>query len=154
MNCQSLLNNSPQWISCNDIAISGTPFCRSLNENSFDIEVLDGSNNQQINQFEGSAVGTTIPNLQPGTYTVNEIEDPTGNFTNQLAESADANTDCVNAGFAEGGSFSNNTITTFYRFLCFEYEDEQGNNCNSITLGAGEQKTCTVKNYINVAADF
>jgi len=32
--------------------------------------------------------------------------------------------------------------------ICIEYEDEQGNDCSTLTLAAGEDKTCTVKNYI------
>ena len=32
---------------------------------------------------------------------------------------------------------------------CFEYEDEQGNDCSTLTLAAGENKLCTVKNYIS-----
>ena len=77
MDCGDFPNNSDQWINCNDASISGTPFCDALNEDSFDIAVLDNLNNPQTDPspFEGSAVGTTITNLQPGTYTVNEIKD-------------------------------------------------------------------------------
>ncbi len=32
------------------------------------------SQNTQLQQFEGIAHGTTIQNLQPGTYAVNEIK--------------------------------------------------------------------------------
>jgi hypothetical protein len=159
MDCTSLQNNSPLWISCDNANISNTIFCTALNENSFDIEVLNVSNNnQQIAQFEGSAVGTTIPNLQPGTYTVNEIEQPEGNFDNQLADSPTVNIRCTNQEFPDGGNFFNTTASVggvfgngvFYD-ICFEYEDEQGNDCSTITLAAGEEKTCTVKNYIRAA---
>ena len=148
MDCRSL-NNSSQWISCNDPPISNTIYCIALNENSFDIEV-NASNNQQINQFDGSAAGTTITNLQPGTYRVNEIEYP--NNINQLGEDPGTETfSCVPRGFADGGTFINQTADIFYE-NCFEYEDQQGNNCNTITLGAGEHRTCTVKNYISFGA--
>jgi hypothetical protein len=148
MNCRSL-NNSSQWISCNDLPNGPTDYCGALNEDSFDIEV-NASNNQQINQFEGSAAGTTITNLQPGIYRVNEIEYT--NNTNRLGE--DPGTEafsCIPRGFADGGTFINQTADLFYE-ICFEYEDQQGNNCNTITLGAGEHRTCTVKNYISFGA--
>ena len=98
MDCSDLQNNDTRWISCDDL--DDDPefppiFCgTALNKNSFDIEVVNASNNQQINQFEGSALGTTITNLQPGTYTVNEIEDPTGNSDNQLGDSQTSNSRC------------------------------------------------------------
>jgi hypothetical protein len=151
MSCGNLQNNSPLWISCDNPAISNTIFCTALNENSFDIEVLNASNNQQIAQFEGSAVGTTIPNLQPGTYTVNEIEQPEGNNVNQLGDSQTTNVRCANQGFPDGGNFFNTTVPRVAYEICFEYEDEQGNDCSTITLAAGEERTCTVKNYIRGA---
>ena len=141
-------DNSPQWISCDNPAINNTVFCQSLNENSF--EVLNAPNNQQIAEFKGSAVGTTIPNLQSGTYTINEIENPTGNTTDQLGESSNANIGCAESDFPDGGSFLNFAAYGDYRVICFEYEDEKGNNCRTITLSAGESKKCTVKNYIGV----
>ena len=64
MDCQELQNDSPEWISCDDSAISNTVFCQELTENLFDIEVLDDQNNQ-IAQFEGSAEGEIIENLEP-----------------------------------------------------------------------------------------
>jgi hypothetical protein len=123
-----------------------------LNENSFDIEVLNASNNQQIAQFVGSGAGNTIPNLQPGTYIVNEIKFPE-DFFGQLSESMDVELDCARIGFPDGGRFFNSSIN--YPNICFEYEDQpgnaQGNNCSTITLVAGEERTCTVKNYIRLA---
>jgi hypothetical protein len=154
MNCSEFKNNSSApWLDCNTNAnISDTIFCTALNENSFDIEVLNASNNQQIAQFEGSAVGTTIPNLQPGTYTVNEIEQPAGNFFNQLADSFTSNVRCANLEFPDGGLFINVTsVPAVFYEICFEYEDEQENDCDTITLAAGEHRTCTVKNYIRAA---
>jgi len=157
MNCRDLQSNSSQWISCNDPSINGTRACQSLNENSFDIEVLNASNNQQITQFEGSAAGTTIPNLQPGTYTINEIESTTSD-RDQLG---DFLTDCAAVGFPDGGTFFNTNpsppsfFDLFYSAICFEYEEEPGNNnCNTITLAAGEHRTCTVKNYIRSVTAF
>ena len=148
MNCRSLLSNSSQCISCNDPRISNTIFCRALNENSFDIEV-NASNNQQINQFEGSAAGTNITNLQPGTYRVNEIKHT--NNINQLGEDPLTEAFCVQRGFSDGGMFINQTADISYE-NCFEYEDQQGNNCNTIILAAGEHRTCTVKNYLSFGA--
>ena len=146
-----LPNNSTDWISCDNSNITNTPYCTALNENSFDIEV-NASNNQQIAQFEGSAAGTTIPNLQPGTYTVNEIKFPE-DFFDQFSESINAEINCARIGFPDGGRFLNEPIN--YPNICFEYEDQpgnaQGNNCNTITLAAGEHRTCTVKNYIRLA---
>ena len=64
MNCQGLDPDSDQWLSCDDVTISGTDFCQNLQENFFDIEVLDDQNNQ-IQEFQGSQQGTTISNLEP-----------------------------------------------------------------------------------------
>jgi hypothetical protein len=105
-----------------------------LNENSFDIEVLNASNNQQIAQFEGSVAGTTIPNLQPGTYTVNEIKFPE-DFFGQFSESMDEESACAMIEFPDGRRFPNEPIN--YPNICFEYEDQpgnaQGNDCSTIT---------------------
>src|SRR5215211_114099 len=148
MGC-NLPNDSPAWLDCNtNPAISGTIFCQSLPESIFDIEVLDDQNNQ-IQQFEGSVQGTTIQNLEPGTYTVNEIIHPT--LDNQLGENLSVAGACeFSLGFSGGGQVLNTTTNVLYS-ICFEYEDEQGNNCSTITLAAGESRTCTVKNYIGTA---
>ena len=42
--------------------------------------------NTQIQQFEGSEQGTTIENLELGTYSVNEIKNPNPIAINQLRE--------------------------------------------------------------------
>ena len=155
MDCSGLQNNSSApWLDCNNSNISNSIFCKSLPENIFDIEVLDDQNSQ-IQQFEGSEQGTTIPNLQPGTYTVNEIEQPELNFDNQLADDPTPNIRCSNQEFPDGGNLINTTAISFgteiFYEICFEYEDEQGNDCNTLTLAAGEERTCTVKNYIGAA---
>ena len=150
MDCTNLQNNSPEWLDCNtNPAISGSVFCQGLPESIFDIEVLDEQNNQ-IQQFVGSEQGTTIPNLEPGKYTVNEIEDPLS-FANQLAEDPIVEEDCISVGFPDGGRVLNLTTSLVYD-ICFEYEDEQGNDCSTITLAGGESRTCTVKNYIIFAS--
>jgi Prealbumin-like fold domain len=148
MNCSGLQNNSSAaWLDCNtNASISGTIYCLSLHESIFDIEVLDDQNSQ-IQQFEGSEQGTTIPNLQPGTYTVNEIEQPEGIFDNQLADDVTTNVRFSNQEFPDGGLLVNTTAPLLYG-ICFEYEDEQGNDCSTVTLAAGEERTCIVKNYI------
>ncbi|HET8856324.1 MAG TPA: hypothetical protein VFM28_02230 [Nitrososphaeraceae archaeon] len=143
MECDSLVDNSPSWLACTDPAISGTTFCQNLPANLFDIQVLDDQNTQ-IQQFEGSAQGTTIQNLQSGTYTVNEIKHQS--HDNQLGES-DAEEECKSAGFEDAGLLINTNVVIGYQ-ICFEYEDEQGNDCSTITLAAGEDKICIVKNYI------
>ena len=60
------------------LSLCDTPFCMDLNEKIFDIEVLDNQNIPQtdLSSFKGSADGTTIANLEPGTYTVKEIKHP------------------------------------------------------------------------------
>ena len=148
MDCLGLQNNSTSWLDCNNSSISGTIWCLSLPESIFDIEVLDNQNNQ-IQQFEGSENGTTIENLEPGTYTVNEIEVLFG--FDQLVENSNEEGRCISNGFTDGGRLSNETTNVFYTSICFEYEDEQGNDCSTITLAAGESRTCTVKNYIGDA---
>jgi hypothetical protein len=139
-------NTSPDWLPCIDSDISNTVFCQGLPPNLFDIEVLDDQDTQ-IQEFEGSTAGTTIQNLQPGTYSVNEIKVPPGGPIprDQLLENATVE-DCENAGFSDGGSLLSSTGPN-YR-ICFEYKDIQGNDCGTITLAAGEERTCIVKNYI------
>ena len=129
-------------------SISSTDFCQGLPANLFDIEVLDAQNTQ-LQQFEGSTQGTTIQNLQPGTYTVNEIKHQ--NVANQLLENPIVKDQCVNnQGFDDGGTLLNTNIDPDLAYqICFEYEDEQRNDCSTLTLAAGENKLCTVKNYIS-----
>ena len=144
MNCRGELNDSPDWRLCDSFPLNNTILCNSLTEDRFDIEVLDEQDNQ-IGLFEGSVEGTSIDNLESGTYRVNEIERPSG--FDELVSDPDVEAACINNGFTDGGSidFSGGLVYE----ICFEYEDEQGNDCNTITLAAaGEEKTCTVKNYI------
>ena len=147
MNCEQLQNDSPFWLPCTDPSISSTPFCQNLPPNLFDIEVLG-----EIQQFEGSTAGTTIQNFQTDTFRVNEIVNRTHN-TNQLGGSLN-NDFCIGLGFEGGASLFNSNSATSYNAICFEYEDEQGNDCNPITIRAGEEKTCTVKNHIAFAQQF
>jgi hypothetical protein len=105
-------------------------------------------NNPIILPFEGSAEGITIENLQPGTYTVNEIKNDQSNI-NQLGESLNDETTCGVLGFDDGGTLLRTTANPELSYtICIEYEDEQGNDCSTLALAAGEDKTCTVKNYI------
>ncbi|MFB5600876.1 MAG: hypothetical protein ACE5SW_11700 [Nitrososphaeraceae archaeon] len=150
MDCQGLGPDSTDWLSCDDATISNTIFCQALQENFFDIEVLDELNNQ-IQEFQGSQQGTTVDNLEPGTYTVNEIKHPPGSGFDQLIESASVQDACNFFGFPEGGRLGTSNSEVIYRTLCFEYEDEQGNDCTTNTIAAGEDKTCIVKNYISFA---
>jgi hypothetical protein len=153
MSCVLLLNNSSNWLDCNNGNISNSKFCQSLPESIFNIEVLDDQNNQ-IQEFEGLEQGTTIQNLELGTYTVNEIKNSTSSY-NQIRESEMVESQCLNAGFADGGILVIvNTTESLEYSICFEYEDEQGNDCSTITLAAEEERTCTVKNYINFANAF
>jgi hypothetical protein len=142
-------NTDPGWLSCTNSAIDSTRFCNSLPANLFVIEVLDDENNQ-IQQFEGSLQGTIIQNLQTGTYTVNETKVPVGSTTHldQLVERSDVQETCIGLGFDGGGALLTRGPNQVGYNICFEYEDEQGNDCSNVTLAAGEEKTCTVKNYI------
>jgi hypothetical protein len=149
MECDTLADTSLDWLPCIGSTISNTPFCQNLPANLFDIEVLDDQNTQ-LQQFEGSAQGTTIQNLQPGTYTVNEIKH--ANIINQLGES-DAEDECKSAGFEDAGLLLNTNANPDIGYqICFEYEDEQGNDCSTLTLQPGEDKTCIVKNHIRNAS--
>ena len=101
-----------------------------------------------------SAEGETIENLELSTYTVNEIVYALSG--NQLGENAVTQEACMNLGFAGGGELirvqgPRDRVVEYQ--ICFEYEDEQGNDCRTITLAAEEEKTCTVKNYIHEAHD-
>jgi hypothetical protein len=152
MSCMLLLNNTSDWLGCNNSNISNLKFCQSIPEDIFDIEVFEDQNNQ-IQEFEGSEQGTTIQNLEPGTYTVNEIKNSTSSY-NQIMESEMVESQCLNAGFAGGGILVIlNTTESLEYSICFEYEGEQGNDCSTITLAA-EERTCIVKNYINFAYAF
>ena len=128
-------------------------FCDPLQENEFDIEVSDSNNNliDPPGQFEGSTDGTMIMKLEPGTYNIQEIKHAIG--FNQLLELEDATISCRNNGFVGGGDFFDQTSGILYAEICFEYEDEEGNDCSLIDLKAGDDKTCTVKNYIAEGAN-
>ena len=147
MDCSTLQDGSPSWIQCDDPAISGTTFCQNLPPNLFDIEVLDDQNTQ-IQQFVGSAQGTTVA-VSPGTYNVNEIKVPnTPQVLNTLFHNDSDERFCVDTlGFDHGGRIFESPNTLVYQ-ICYEYEDEQGNDCSTLTLQSGENKVCTVKNYI------
>jgi hypothetical protein len=146
MDCSQMTNTDTQWLPCINSAISNFPPCVELPASIFDIEVLDDQDSQ-LQQFEGSALGTTIENLQPGDYQVNEIQYQTD--INQLGASLNDQTTCGILGFDDGGSLqSTNADPNLFYTICIEYEDEQGNDCSTLTLAAGEDKTCTVKNYI------
>jgi hypothetical protein len=155
MDCTQIQNNDDSYIQCNDPRISGSSFCRELTEDIFDIGVFDDQGNP-IQQVEGSPTGTTI-NLEPGTYTVNEIRDPTGTNPNQLLINPDLVTNCNNQkDFPDGGEIiirdDARGVGISYP-LCIEYEEEQNIDCSTITLAAGEERTCIVKNYIDGATD-
>lgn len=79
----------------------------------------------------------------------NEIKHTTSNV-NQLEVDDVVEENCDVAGFPDGGPLSNQNEDIEYRFLCFEYEDEIENNCTTMTLAAGEDKTWTMKNYIGL----
>ena len=146
MNCEDL-SHDDNWLLCDDIVAN--VFCNSLQENEFDIEVSD-SNNNLINppgQFEGSIDGTMIMDLEPGTYNVTEVRH--SGSGNVLGVDNGQTIVCINAGFVNGGFFFNTQPLSDYQ-ICFEYEDENGNDCSLIDLEAGDDKTCTVKNYIHL----
>ena len=149
MDCSQLQDGSASWLPCIGTTISSNIFCQGLPANIFDIHVLDDQNTQ-IQQFEGSTAGSIIQNLQPGTYTVNEIKSTQSN-ENQLGVNEASQEACIIAGFDDGGNLVTIPEELQYNVICFEYEDEQGNDCSTVTLAAGEDKTCTVKNYIRFA---
>ena len=146
MDCSNLRNDDPLWLPCIDPPISTTPICQNLPPNLFDIEILDNQNNPVRPPFEGSSTGTTVQNLQLDSFRVNEIVHEDTNH-NQLARDTLLDLQCKGLGFSGGGSLFNTNTEIFYQ-ICFQYKDEQNNNCNPITLGAGEEKTCTVRNHI------
>ena len=106
--CDQLQSNSTDWLPCTNPEISNFTFitiCKKLtdNLNLLDIEVLD-SQDIQLEKFEASAQGTTVQNLQAGTYGVKEIKDPSIFFpVNVLYVAAQTEEDCLNNGFSDGG---------------------------------------------------
>jgi hypothetical protein len=149
MDCEGLQYNSPLWLNCNNPYIIDSIFCQSIPESIFEIQVLDDQNNQ-IQQFEGSIQGTTIQNLAPGTYLINEIN--TGSGVDELGTGGSSVlAACGFAEFAEAGFLFNSTVSLFYNNICLKYEDDQGNDCSTFRLVAGKESICTVKNYIRLA---
>jgi len=156
MNC-SLPDGDPKWTLCDDLVENNVPntdiFCAPnlLQEDEFDIEVSDDSAMliDPPGQFKGSTEGKMIMDLEPGTYNVQEIKH--GNSDNQLGANPPTESNCRAAfSFDDGGVFANNEDDGQIVYtLCFEYEDENGEDCSSIDLQAGDDKTCTVKNYIS-----
>ena len=153
MNCRNLNNDSPNWIPCTDPDISSSGICQALQENLFDIEVLDGQNTQ-LQQFTGSARGTTIEGIEPGTYKINEIIYQFQGLPppDQLNEASFQSNECKNNGFSDGGTLV--TENPFFEYtICIQYEDEQGNDCSQTTVNEGENGVCTVKNHILFASN-
>lgn len=150
MDCDNFVNEPPSWISCTNSLISDTEYCLGVPPNTFDIQVLDNQFNL-IQQFEGSQRGITIQNLPPGTYIINEIVYATSN--NQLRVNPNIFLDCQESGFSNGGEIIN-TNGNIDNAICLDFKDEQGNDCNTLTLATGEDKTCIVKNYIKRAILF
>jgi hypothetical protein len=56
----------------------------------------------------------------------------------QLGVNPDAQAQCLNfQGFPDGGLVQNNNgFPLITCSICFEYEDEQGNDCSTVTLAA------------------
>lgn len=152
MDCRELDSGSDQWLSCDDAPIDSTAFCNLIrdNLNLFDIEVLDDQNNP-VQTFTGSQQGTTLQDLEPGTYSVNEIRYQNGN-NNQLQQDPTLQVACDTAGFDGAGLLFVDPGAILYSF-CIAYEDEQGNDCSPTTIAAGEDKRCIVKNYIRLGED-
>ena len=126
---------------------------RALPENLFDIQVF-GPQNNLIYEYVAPEDGITFDNLQPGLYTVKEIKHDDN--VNRLGIDANVEAKCKGLGFTDGG-FLHNLNAEIESKICFEYvegEDEQRSDCSTITLAAGESRTCTVKNYINFAQDI
>ena len=148
-------NDDERWMLCDDMIennISSASFiCNPLQENDFDIEVSD--NNTDLidppGRFEGSTEGTTIMDLVPGTYNINETIYFSDDVSQLNINTPTANS-CKNTGFVDGGTIYKRENNQLYD-ICFEYEDENGNDCRFIELQAGDDKTCTVKNYIRSA---
>ena len=148
--CLTLLNDDAGWMLCDELVnnVQGaSTFCNPLDEGDFDIKVSDINENliDPPGQFEGSIDGTMIMDLEPGTYNVNEIIHIS--FQDQLGESNVSTNSCMTNNFVDGGAFVDTASNIVYS-ICFEYEDENGNDCNLIDLEAGDDKTCTVKNHI------
>jgi hypothetical protein len=154
--CSNIEPNSGSWRNCNNILYSNHILCKPLPEDIFDIKVLDDQNDPQTDPsyFQGSPTGKIIENLEPGTYTVEEIKHPMSNI-NELGEDSEVEGDCIITGFDGGGKLDNSNSNShiFYK-ICFEYEDEEGMDCSTISLAAGEEKTCIVKNYMLFAQQF
>lgn len=144
MVCIKLGNNSDLWLQCTDPKINNTAFCENLPKRFFDIEILDGQNNQ-IRQFKDSSLQGTVKNIDPGTYIINQVKYQTN--INELGGSNIAIQDCKSAGFSDGGVLFNQKKPTQYS-ICIEYEDEFGNDCSIVTIKKGEKEVCIVKNHI------
>ena len=139
------------WNNCDLPSLFDFPsICQGLPENLFDIRVL-GPQNNLIYEDVAPENGMTFDNLQPGTYTVEERKH--ADNVNQLGIDANVEANCKGLGFTDGGILHNLNADIDYN-ICFGYEDEQGSDCSTITLVAGESRTCTVKNYITRGFDF
>ena len=83
-------------------------------------------------------------------YSVNEIREDALGVLNPTEEPQLA--DCNDGGFPESGQTFVGGI--FYQIICITYEDEQGADCSTTNIAAGEDKTCIVKNYIRFASEL
>ena len=84
-----------------------------------------GQDNQIGPPFQGSPIGTTIPNLQPGNYQVNELKIRIL-LSRRVGRNADPQIGCLFNGFDVGGQSFASLPGTICEDICFEYEDEQG----------------------------
>jgi len=71
------------------------------------------------------------------------------NNFNQLGEVPTMFQECAERGLKDGGSLINtNSIPPVVYIICFEYEDEHGNDCGQTEVIDGEDHVCISKNYI------
>ena len=150
MVCTDLQNDSPDWFLCEDLDFIPSLACGRVPEVRFQIEVLDDQNIPVTFTFfdfiTGDREGTIT---EPGLYKVNELKNPPTPIP--FHEFPNVKGECESLGFPDGRflTVGDSLTPRGDYYICIEYEDEQGNDCSTISLAAGETRTCIVKNYIN-----
>ena len=129
--------DSPVWVPWDDCNVDG--FCPFFNEDNFTMQIEQNPGPNFIRfEFPGTSEGRSV-NVENGTYQI--IEE--GN--------ADAQSNpCPNPYEGNVGidNFQQTQTPPFYlASFCFTLEGD----CSG-TIEAGEEKTCTVKNYLDVGS--
>ena len=127
--------DSAEWVPW-DGNCAATSFCPFFNEENFTMQIAQNSAPNLI-EFPGTSEGQSVT-VQSGTYQI--TEEHTVQFTDPCGDAGYENGD---VSIIDGSQLQNFPQATF----CFTLEDD----CSG-TIQAGEEKLCTIKNYLLIGS--